>query len=258
MTTPAGWYPDPRKPTQDRYWDGSAWTGQTRKGSGGGVVGAYRRFPRWVQIGLPILLLLIVIGAVAGSDESENESGAESESVAKESQRASDSGADAFADETAERESGDPAENASSDNTPSVGPRGTVEVDTLRWRLRDVETSDTIGDQRYGLAADANGVFVIAELTVKNNKSESVTLTPEVVSLVASDKTYEADSDAETSLIGNGSETFFFSDLGPDVSQTGTVVFDVAPPVLRQDPQLRFNELGFGDTHGYIALPPLG
>lgn len=26
---------------------------------------------------------------------------------------------------------------------------------------------------------------------------------------------------------------------------------------LREHPQLRFNELGFGSTHGYITLPPL-
>lgn len=26
MTTPAGWFPDPDDPTQQRYWDGQAWT----------------------------------------------------------------------------------------------------------------------------------------------------------------------------------------------------------------------------------------
>ena len=25
-TTPAGWYPDPDAPAEDRYWDGSGWT----------------------------------------------------------------------------------------------------------------------------------------------------------------------------------------------------------------------------------------
>ncbi len=92
---------------------------------------------------------------------------------------------------------------------------------------------------------------------VKNNKSESVTLTPEVLSLVVGDKTYSTDSNAETALIGSGASIFLLEDLGPDVTLTGKTAFDVAPAVLNQHPQLRFNELGHGSTHAYIALPPL-
>ncbi len=29
MTTPAGWYPDPGEPTNQRYWDGQQWTERT-------------------------------------------------------------------------------------------------------------------------------------------------------------------------------------------------------------------------------------
>jgi hypothetical protein len=148
-------------------------------------------------------------------------------------------------------------ENASGGNTPRVGPNGTVEVDTLRWKLDKAKTAKTIGDQEYGLGAKANGIYVIAELSVKNNKDESVTLTSETVSLVAGEKTYSPDSSAEIALVGTGGKTFLLEDLGPGVTLKGKVAFDVAPSVLRQHPELRFNELGFGDTHGYIALPNL-
>ncbi|MET9430187.1 DUF2510 domain-containing protein [Streptomyces sp. NPDC003036] len=30
MTTPPGWYPDPGNPAVEHWWDGTAWTGQTR------------------------------------------------------------------------------------------------------------------------------------------------------------------------------------------------------------------------------------
>ncbi|GAA3490464.1 DUF2510 domain-containing protein [Streptomyces cremeus] len=30
MTTPPGWYPDPSAPTQERWWDGTAWSAHTR------------------------------------------------------------------------------------------------------------------------------------------------------------------------------------------------------------------------------------
>jgi hypothetical protein len=33
QATPAGWYPDPRSPQNERYWDGQRWTDQVRKAS---------------------------------------------------------------------------------------------------------------------------------------------------------------------------------------------------------------------------------
>jgi hypothetical protein len=148
-------------------------------------------------------------------------------------------------------------ENASGENTPRVGPNGSVEVDTLRWKLDKAKTAKTIGDQEYGLGAKANGIYVVAELSVKNNKNESVTLTSETVSLVAGEKTYSPDNNAEVALVGSGGKTFLLEDLGPAVTLKGKVAFDVSPSVLKQHPELRFNELGFGDTHGYIVLPKL-
>lgn len=84
-----------------------------------------------------------------------------------------------------------------------------------------------------------------------------MTLTSEVVSLVAGEKVYTPDNSAEVALVGDGGQTFLLEDLGPGVTLKGTVAFDVAPSVLKQHPELRFNELSFGDTHGYIALPKL-
>ena len=246
-----GWYPDPRKPTRYRYWDGSQWTDQTRKKQGGGFRAAYGRLPRWAQIAIPIVAILVVVSAVAGGGESDNK-----DTVGRSS--ATTRTAETTAAASSEPDEGnDPSENASDSNTPSVGPHGSVEVDTLRWRLRNAQTMKSIGDRQYGLGSKANGVYIVAELSVKNNKSESVTLTPEVVSLVVGDKTYSTDSNAETALIGSGASTFLLEDLGPDVTLTGKTAFDVAPAVLNQHPQLRFNELGYGSTHAYIALPSL-
>jgi hypothetical protein len=96
-----------------------------------------------------------------------------------------------------------------------------VEVDTLRWRLNRAQAAKSIGDQQYGLGAEANGVFVIIELSVKNNKSGSVTLTSEVASLVAGDKTYSTDSNAETALIGSGDKTFLLDRIQPESTGLG-------------------------------------
>ncbi|MEU6487154.1 DUF2510 domain-containing protein [Streptomyces sp. NPDC046887] len=37
MTTPPGWYPDPAAPALERWWDGGAWSGSTRRPGTGGA-----------------------------------------------------------------------------------------------------------------------------------------------------------------------------------------------------------------------------
>lgn len=145
--------------------------------------------------------------------------------------------------------------NASDNNTPRVGPSGSVEVDDLRWRLLRAERATGIGDTEQGLGANANGEFVIATLRVTNHKSDTATLTDEVVTLVAAGKSYKVNSDAQTALAESGIKPLLLDEVGPDVDLTLRVGFDVPPSVLHEHPQLRFNELGFGTTHGYIALP---
>jgi hypothetical protein len=93
---------------------------------------------------------------------------------------------------------------------------------------------------------------------VHSDKDESATFTSEVFKLEVDGNTYETDSDGTIAAMGNGDEPFFLKDIGPDVTTRGTIVFDVPKSVLRKKLELRFGELGFGSTHGYIRLPHLG
>jgi hypothetical protein len=147
----------------------------------------------------------------------------------------------------------DPAKNASESNVPRAGSKGSVEVDNLRWRLRSATAASAIGESEFG-GATANGVYVVVQLDVTNHKTESATLTEGTVSLIAGKSVYSADAAASAELPG---KSLLIADLGPNVSMEAGLAFDVAPAVLRQQPELRFNELGFGDTHGYIVLPTL-
>jgi hypothetical protein len=146
---------------------------------------------------------------------------------------------------------------ATDDCTPHVGENGKVRVDALYWQLKSVKTAKTIGDMTYGLGEKADGVFVIADLKAHSVKDESVTLTDNVFQLEVNGKTYDPDSDGTTAAIGAGEQPFFLEDIGPDATTRGKVVFDVPKSVLHKNIEMRFNELGFGTTHGYIALPSL-
>ena len=194
-----------------------------------------------VALAVPLLVVLV---AAAGCGETENSSSSSSSSAS--SKPASGPGS----------KGNEPNKNASEENTPSVGPSESVEVDDLRWSLLHAETKHTIGEA--GVAgATANGVFVVVTLHVTNKKHGTATMTSDIVVLTVAKKEYKASSGADIALSAEGGKTFLIQELTPEESLAGKAAFDVPPQVLHESPQLRFNELGFGSTHGYISLPAL-
>jgi hypothetical protein len=145
---------------------------------------------------------------------------------------------------------------ANDDCTPEVGPNGDVRVDALNWRVTDVETAKTIGDQEYGLGETATGTYVIATLKATSRHDESVDLTSEIVKLDTGGETYDADDDGMIALDGSP-KPLVFEQLGPDMTKSFRVVFDVPKSALKDSPKLRFGEVGFGQTHGFIKLGAL-
>jgi hypothetical protein len=144
---------------------------------------------------------------------------------------------------------------ATDDCTPHVGSNNSTRVDALIWRLSSVRQTATIGEQQYGGGARANGVFLVLKLRVHSDKNESATLTDSTIKLETHGNTYDADNDGTVAAMGAGEQPFFLDTIGPDSDRRGTVVFDVPRTVLEHKTELRFNELGFGSTHGYIVLP---
>jgi hypothetical protein len=139
-----------------------------------------------------------------------------------------------------------------------VSSTASVRVDALIWHVKSVQTAKTIGDQAYGLGAKASGRFVVVKLRVHSDKNESATLADNVFKLEIDGNTYDPDNDGTVAVLGEGGDRPFFLDtIGPDSDRNGTVVFDVPKSKLGGKVELRFGELGFGDTHGYIRLPSL-
>jgi hypothetical protein len=126
----------------------------------------------------------------------------------------------------------------------------------MTWRYVSSRTTTTLGDQQYGFGAKADDTFLVVKLQVTSNKDESATITDEAVKVESAEgNTYSADNDGTIAAMGSGEDPLFLKDLGPDQTTTSKIVFDVPQSVLDAGAKLRFNELGFGETHAYINLP---
>lgn len=99
MTTPAGWYPDNTSPGNERYWDGSQWTEQSRPVAGQPFGATPPAAPGWtpppavggqknwflrhkVLTGIGALLLIGIISSAAGSGGSTDNNNASDDSPA--------------------------------------------------------------------------------------------------------------------------------------------------------------------------------
>ena len=281
MSTPplpadAGWHPDPSGRFEVRYFDGTAWTDhvstagtQSRDPFDGraaavppppGVASAAplpskpRRRGRKL-IGGAVVIAIIAAAASGSSDSSKDGGSGSGDSGGSATTAASTGAADTGVAKSDGGGGSGCGTKATDDCTPHVPSGGSVRVDALIWRVRSVRTAKTLGDQTYGLGAKAQGRFVVVKLRVHSDKNESATLSDDTVKLVIGGNTYDADNDGTVAAMGSGEQPFFLDTVGPDADRDGTVVFDLPTSVLHKKIEVRFNELGFGSTHGYVALP---
>jgi hypothetical protein len=277
QSPPPGWYPDPEGHGQ-RYFDGTQWTEhrsgvqqlppqppQQQSGWHGGpppvVTNGYAQ-PRppqkksnawkWI-LGVVGLFIVIAIATSTSSTTEEGSSDSGSSSSSSSSGSGSKNSEKAKANEDPEKPN-----NASDDYTPHVGANGRITVDGIVYSVNSVEQRKTIGDTTIGTAEQASGTYLVVNLDAHSTKGETATLTDETFKVsYKGGPEYSADTDGTVALTmeGNGSgDPFFLTDLQPDSTEKGAVVFDVPNRALGKKLELRVNELGLGTTHGFIRL----
>lgn len=213
------------------------------------------RIPTWGRWAIGAFAVLVVISAASTGSNDSSEDRADPAPSSQQARESSDTNDDGPSRESEKPE--DCGTKATDDCTPHVGSDESVRVDALLWRVTSARTAKTLGDQQYGLGAEANGQFLIVNLKVESDRSESATLTSDVAKLEVDGKTFEADLDGSTAALTADEDPFFLESIGPESTTTGTVVFDVPEKFLNSKLEMRFGELGFGSTKGYIRLPRL-
>ena len=271
---PAGWYPDSTGTT--RWWDGNAWTDHqppppppttesheepmpepvreaavaaaaedptaqqsapVRTRADAKAEKAYKKASRpWYKkkrwIGL--IALLVIVGIVTATNSSDT--------GGPEKVGGSSSGSE-------EDSSSDSNKAGSKSNPFKVGD--TVELEGTQYTVESAKKGPSVGGEF--LKEEANGVYVIVELTIENKKDETKTFSDEAAKVIGGNgKTYSTDSDGTIAAIGSGEDTLIFADMQPDVPKTGTLVYDV-PVGKAKGSMLEVSDL-FGGGEAYIDL----
>lgn len=125
-----------------------------------------------------------------------------------------------------------------------------VKVGNVEFTVNKTSTAKNVGGE-YG--SNSQGTYLLVDVTVKNVGKEAITTDTSFFKLLSGDKTYEADSTA--SMHTDMELKFFLQQVNPDLSNTGTVVFDVSDEVIA-NPELKLQvQTGFfGTETGTIKI----
>ncbi|MFD4326080.1 DUF4352 domain-containing protein [Nocardioides sp. NPDC058538] len=124
----------------------------------------------------------------------------------------------------------------------------TAKLEGTAYTVTGASTQDSVGGE-FGEQAD--GVFVVVDLTIENTKDETKTFMDTAAVFIAKDGTKYEGSDAAIYL---GDESLVLRDMQPDLATKGKLVFDV-PPAKAAGGVLQVSDLfGRGETHFALGL----
>lgn len=164
-----------------------------------------------------LLVVLIAYGAVTkgGGSISSNNSTATQTTSSTEQATNDKNGKTAVSEESKSAEKKPVAQAI-----PKIGE--VTKVGDVEYIVNSKSVSQNIGGE-YGKTA--NGSYLILNVTVKNTGKKSITVTNDFFKLLKGDTEYETDSLA--GVYANEEGKFFLSELNPENSITGNVVFDL-------------------------------
>ena len=168
-----------------------------------------------------LLVVLIAYGAVTKGGGSITSNNSTSNSTATQTTSSTDQATNDKKGETAVSEESNSTEKKSvAQALPKSGE--VTKVGDVEYIVNSKSVSQNVGGE-YGKTA--NGSYLILNVTVKNSGKKSITVTNDFFKLLKGDTEYETDSVA--GMYANEEGKFFLSELNPENSITGNVVFDL-------------------------------
>jgi hypothetical protein len=118
-----------------------------------------------------------------------------------------------------------------------------ITVGGVEFTVHGTKTAENVGGQ-YG--QNAQGTYLILDVTVKNVGNEAITTDSSFFQLKSGEKTFDADGTA--GIYANPDTNFFLEQVNPDLSAKGFVVFDVSDEVIANTELMLQVQTGFFGT----------
>lgn len=192
-----------------------------------------------------ILLVLAGIGGAFGGNKSSQKTSSSSETT-----QSVETPTSQETTTTSENSSEKTEQTVTKKAEPSYTIGQLVKVGDVEYTVLGKELATNIGGE-YG--KNANGVFVLVTVTVTNKGNKPITVTDDFFTLIKGETEYTSDSSA--GIYANDDAKFFLTELNPENTVTGLVVFDVNEATAN-DPglQLRVQTGFWGTQKGLISL----
>ncbi|WP_277679709.1 DUF4352 domain-containing protein [Gracilibacillus dipsosauri] len=188
-----------------------------------------------------VIAVIIVILIIPTGEEEEADAGGKKETEPK-----SEETAGASEEKTEE----DTAKEEEKEEPKVAGIGEAVKVGDVIFTVHGKSTADNVGGE---FGDNAQGIYLIVDVSVKNDGKEAITTDTSFFKLKVGDTEYEADSSA--SIFANEDAEFFLQQVNPGIESRGKVVFDVPEDVVNSSEVLLNVQTGFfGTEQGQINI----
>jgi hypothetical protein len=194
------------------------------------------------------LIVIIIIGAAATGGEEDVADGGTTEEVEADTDNNSD--AEQNKEEPAPEEGTEEETEEVKEEPKFAGIGEPVKVGDVLFTVNGRSTASNVGGE---FGSDAQGVYLILDVTVKNEGKEAITTDSSFFKLLSGDVEYDADGTA--AIYANEDGNFFLQDINPGIENTGEVVFDVPEDIANSNEITVQVQTGFfGTETGEISL----
>lgn len=143
------------------------------------------------------------------------------------------------------------ASSAKKEESKTYGIGQVVKVGDVEYTVNSVTQATTVGTDFLG--DTAQGVYLLVDITVKNNGNKALDVSNDFFKIYQGDKEFTSDSGA--SLYANDNTGFFLEEINPGNSITSKVAIDVPQEVAdATDLQLQVQTGAWGTQTARINL----
>jgi|SRR5699024_9579747 len=174
--------------------------------------------------GILAVIILAVVANLGGGDEDGNQEAGNTENAEAETNNNEN--------ESANNNSDNDTENNEEVEKIKIGDP--AEIENVTFTVNSVEETEVLeAEDEFSDDVETSGKFVILDVTVENDKDESILINSDFFKIITDEgKEHESSSDGDVMMaMGDAMNDFFLEDINPGIEVDGKVVFEVSEDV---------------------------